>query len=111
MSSTRARWCHKLDTPQRKKTVVRNAEELVPPTAIMIIQQKRRFVNSLFYTIFQQKFRQKRYIIEKIKSERMFFCTLLTKDQRNKRGEKIGRKKAIKKCKKVWKYSQKCVII
>ena len=65
MSSSRARWYHKLDTPQGTKTVVRNAVELVPPTAFMIILQKVEFVNSLFYTIFQQKFRQKRYTIEK----------------------------------------------
>jgi hypothetical protein len=65
-SLSEARWYHELDTPQGIKTVVRNAVELVPPTAFMIILQKTRFVNSLFYTIFQQKFRQKRYIIEKI---------------------------------------------
>ena len=37
VSSSRARWYHKIDTPQKTKTVVRNAVELVPPTAYMII--------------------------------------------------------------------------
>ena len=64
-SLSEARWYHKLDTPLGTKTVVRNAVGLVPPTAYMIILQKVRFVNSSFYTIFQQKFRQKRYTIEK----------------------------------------------
>ena len=44
--AARARWYHKLDTPQGIKTVVRNAVELVPPTAFMIIHHNARFVNS-----------------------------------------------------------------
>ena len=79
MSSSRARWYHKIDTPQKTKTVVRNAVELVPPTAYMIILQKVRFVNSSFYTIFQQKFRQKRYTIEKNDSAWHQFCRVFTK--------------------------------
>ena len=92
MSSSRARWYHKIDTPQKIKSIVRNAVELVPPTAFMIIQQKARFVNSSFYTIFCQKFRQKRYTIEKTFTSRYFFCSILT-NRKTKRKIRIeGRK-------------------
>ena len=74
-----ARWYHKIDTPQKIKTIVRNAVELVPPTALMIIQQKKRFVNSSFFTIFYKNFRQKRYIIENFIFFRCLFCAIFTK--------------------------------
>ena len=34
-------WYHKLDIPQTRITVVRDAVELVPPTALLLYSQKR----------------------------------------------------------------------
>ena len=59
---------------------MRNAVELVPPTAFMIIQQKTRFVNSSFYTIFCPNFRQKRYTIENLSIWGHNFCGIFTKN-------------------------------
>ena len=64
---------HKIDTWQMKTTVVRDAVDLVPPDSFYIIPQNSRFVNSQNCTIFCLNFRAKRYTLEKIIENFLFF--------------------------------------